>query len=152
MRPAAGARSAASCPASSKQAVLHQAIASSLVRELERIESPKGHAAAKPRGLTTEERRQLLAYVDTDKVAIAADLPDLIRFAIGTGLRIGELCAVRWMDVNLDGLAVVSEHDMRLVPVVAVRQNVSSVGSGTSKQLIHPYGNGVKIGPVEDGP
>ncbi len=110
-----------------QQAVLHQAIASNPVRELERIESPKGHATAKPRGLTAEERRRLLAHVDTDKVAIDADLPDLIRFAIGTGLRIGELCAVRWMDVNLDGLAVVSEHDMRLVPVVAVRQNVYPV-------------------------
>jgi hypothetical protein len=33
------------------------------------------------RGLTHEERRQLLLFVDTDKVAIGADLPDLIRFA-----------------------------------------------------------------------
>ncbi len=78
-----------------QQAVLHQAIASNPVRELERIESPKGHGTARPRGLTTEERRQLLEYVDTDTVAIAVDLPDLIRVAIGTGLRIGELCAVR---------------------------------------------------------
>lgn len=50
-------------------------------------------------------------------MAIAADLPDLVRFAIGTGLRIGEICAVRWMDVNLDGLVVVNKDDMRLVPV-----------------------------------
>jgi integrase len=110
-----------------QQAVLHKAIGSNPVRDLERIESPKGHRPAEPRGLTAEERRRLLAYVDTDKVSIAADLPDLIRFAIGTGLRIGELCATRWMDVNLDGIAVVNEHDMRLVPVVAVRQNVYPV-------------------------
>jgi integrase len=97
------------------------------VRDLERIESPKGQRPAEPGGLTAEERRRLLAYVDTDKVSIAADLPDLIRFAIGTGLRIGELCATRWMDVNLDGIAVENEHDMRLVPVVAVRQNVYPV-------------------------
>jgi integrase len=31
------------------------------------------------------------------------------------------------MDVNLEGIAVVNEHDMRLVPVVAVRQNVYPV-------------------------
>jgi integrase len=110
-----------------QQAVLHKAIGSNPVRDLERIESPKGHRPAEPRGLTAEERRRLLEYVDTDKVSIAADLPDLIRFAIGTGLRIGELCATRWMDVNLDGIAIVSEHDMRLVPVVAVRQNVYPV-------------------------
>jgi integrase len=51
----------------------------------------------------------------------------MIRFALGSGLRIGEICAVRWMDLDLDGIPVVSEHDMRLVPVVAVRQNVYPV-------------------------
>jgi integrase len=110
-----------------QQAVLHQAIASNPVRELERIESPKGHRKAPPRGLTAEERRRLLACVDADKIAVGADLPDLIRFAIGSGLRVGELCAVRWIDLNLDGIPVVTEDDMRLVPVVAVRQNVYPV-------------------------
>ncbi len=116
-----------------QQAVLHQAIATNPVRNLERIESTKGHQAPSPRGLTPEERRRLFTYVDTDPVSVAADLPDLIRFAIGTGLRIGELCAVRWRDVNLEGIAVVNEDDMRLVPVVAVRQNVYPVkGKGLS--------------------
>jgi len=110
-----------------QQAVLHQAIASNPVRELERIESPKGHRKAPPRGLTPEERRRLFAFVDADRVAVGGDLPDLIRFAIGSGLRIGELCAVRWLDLNLDGIPVVTEDDMRLVPVVAVRQNVYPV-------------------------
>jgi integrase len=110
-----------------QQAVLHQAVASNPVRDLERIESPKGHRKPQPRGLTAEERRRLLAYVDTDKTAVRADMPDLIRFALGSGLRVGEICAVRWMDLDLDGLPVVSETDMRLVPVVAVRQNVYPV-------------------------
>jgi hypothetical protein len=70
-----------------QQAVLHKAISTNPVRELERIESPKGHRTAPPRGLTPEERRRLLAHVDTDKAAIRADLPDLIRFALGSGLR-----------------------------------------------------------------
>jgi integrase len=109
-----------------QQAVLHQAVASP-VRELERIEPPKGHRKAPPRGLTAEERRRLFASVDADKVAVGADLPDLIRFAIGSGLRVGELCAVRWMNLNLDGIPVVIQDDMRLVPVVAVRQNVYPV-------------------------
>ena len=110
-----------------QQAVLHQAVAANPVRDLERIESPKGHKKAPPRGLTAEERQRLLAYVDTDKTAVRADMPDLIRFALGSGLRVGELCAVRWMDLDLDGIPVVSETDMRLVPVVAVRQNVYPV-------------------------
>ena len=110
-----------------QQAVLHQAVAVNPVRDLERIESPKGHKKAPPRGLTAEERRRLLAHVDADKTAVRADMPDLIRFALGSGLRIGEICAVRWMDLDLDGIPVVSETDMRLVPVVAVRQNVYPV-------------------------
>ena len=88
---------------------------------------PKGHGQAPPRGLTVEERRRLLTYVDTDKTALRADMPDLIRFALGSGLRIGEVCAVRWMNLDLDGMPVASETDMRLVPVTAVRQNVYPV-------------------------
>jgi integrase len=107
-----------------QQAVLHGALTTNPVSELERIESPKGAKKAPPRGLTVEERRQLLEFVDSDKTAQRADLPDLIRFALGSGLRIGELCAVRWIDLNLQGLPIVSDRDMRLVPVVAVRQNV----------------------------
>jgi len=110
-----------------QQAVLLQAVASNPIRELECIESPKGHPKAAPRGLTPEERRRLFDFVDTDKGAVGGDLPDLIRFAIGSGLRIGELCAVRWLDLNLEGIPVVTEDDMRLVPVVAVRQNVYPV-------------------------
>jgi integrase len=107
-----------------QQAVLHGAIPTNPIRELEPIESPKGRKTTPPRGLTAEERQRLLDLVDSDKVAQGADLPDLIRFAIGSGLRIGELCAVRWMDLNLEGLPVASANHVRMVPVVAVRQNV----------------------------
>lgn len=110
-----------------QQAVLHQAIVSNPVRELERIETPKGHRATPPRGLNAEERRRLLVFVDADTTAVRADLPDLIRFALGSGLRVGEICAVRWRDLNLRGIPIVSDTDMRLVPVVAVRQNVYPV-------------------------
>ncbi|TDD48995.1 site-specific integrase [Saccharopolyspora elongata] len=36
-----------------------------------------------------------------------ADLPDLVRFLLGTGCRIGEAVAVRWKDVNLTDKPVV---------------------------------------------
>jgi integrase len=100
-----------------QQAVLHKAIPINPVRELEPIESSKEHKTVPPRGLAPART----------PVAIAADPPDLVRFAIGTGPRVGEICAVRWMDVNLDGLVVEDQDDMRLVPVVAVRQNVYPV-------------------------
>ena len=34
---------------------------------------------------------------------------------------------MRWIDLSLDGIPVVIQDDMRLVPVVAVRQNVYPV-------------------------
>ena len=80
--------------------MLHQAVTANPIRDLERIESSKGHKKAPPRGLTAEERRRLLAYVDSDKTAVRADMPDLIRFALGSRLRIGEICAVRWTDLD----------------------------------------------------
>jgi integrase len=106
------------------QAVLNQVIPTNPVRELERIETPRGFASTTPRGLTVDERRRLLDFTDTDQVAVRADMPDLIRFALGSGLRVGEICAVRWMDLDLDGLRIVGPGEARRVPVVAVRQNV----------------------------
>jgi integrase len=107
-----------------QQAVLKQVIPTNPVRELERIETSRGHKATPPRGLTVAERRRLLEFTDTDQVAVRADMPDLIRFALGSGLRVGEICAVRWMDLDLDGLRIVGPGEARRVPVVAVRQNV----------------------------
>lgn len=47
-----------------QQAVLHRAVPSNPVRELERIEEPKGKRKAQPRGLIIEERRRLLTWLD----------------------------------------------------------------------------------------
>lgn len=86
-------------------AVLQEAIVSNPVRELDRIEQPKGQRKARSRGLTLEERRRLLDWLDgssgdpatlrKQKIARSADLPDLVRFFLGTGLRIGEALATR---------------------------------------------------------
>lgn len=120
-----------------QQAVLHKAAPGNPVRELERIEESKGKRKAQPRGLTIEECRRLLAWMDgtsddpkvarKQQVARDADLPDLIRFALGTGLRIGEACGVRICDLDLDGVPVVSGDDIRLVPIVAVRGKVYGI-------------------------
>lgn len=118
-------------------AVLHEALASNPVRELGRIEQPKGQRKARPRGLTLEERRGLLDWLDgasddpatlrKQKIARAADLPDLVRFFLGTGLRIGEALATRRLDVNLDGVPVrSSDGDVRVL-VVTIAGNVTWV-------------------------
>jgi integrase len=43
-----------------------------------------------------------LSVVDASEYARRLDLPDLIRFMLGTGLRIGEALGVCWSDVDLD--------------------------------------------------
>lgn len=117
-------------------AVLHEAVAHNPVRDLDRIEQPKGQRKAAPRGLTACERRTLLDWLDgssaepavlrKQKVARAAELPELVRFMLGTGLRIGEALACRWCDVNLD-VPVVTPESRCVVPVVTIAGNVTWV-------------------------
>lgn len=67
--------------------MLHEAIPHNPVRDLDRIEQPKGQRNTQPRGLTASERRALLDWLDgssddpaifrKQKVARAAELPDL---------------------------------------------------------------------------
>lgn len=80
-------------------AVRYGAIIHDPVRDASRLE---GQAKREPRALTLEERKALLDALSKDKVAIAADLPDLTRFMLATGLRMGECLAVLWMEVDVD--------------------------------------------------
>jgi integrase len=70
-------------------------------------------------------------------------MPDLIRFALGSGLRVGEICAVRWMDLDLDGLRIVDPGEARRVPVVAVRRtstrSSATASSSTTARAPWPY-------------
>lgn len=55
-----------------------------------------------PRALTAEEASLLRERLAADPAAARQDLPDLVDFLLGTGLRIGEACALRPLDVDLD--------------------------------------------------
>lgn len=59
------------------------------------------------RALTSQEREELFAKVDADPRAVADDLPDVMRYLAGTGVRIGELMALRWFRVDLENGIVV---------------------------------------------
>ncbi len=120
-----------------QHAVLSEAIPRNPVRDLDRIEEAPGNRRAGPRGLTIAERERLLGWLDGEsddpeelrkqEVARAADLPDLVRFMLGTGLRIGEALAARWCDVDLVGIPVVTGGETRSVPVVTIAGNVTWV-------------------------
>lgn len=69
------------------------------VRELTPLEADRGRIA---RALTPDEIERWLAIIDGSSYARRRDLPDLTRFLLGTGLRIGEALALHWSDVDLD--------------------------------------------------
>lgn len=56
----------------------------------------------KPRSLTKAERESWIARLESDREATRKDLPDLTRFMLATGVRIGEVLAVSWDEIDLD--------------------------------------------------
>jgi integrase len=78
-------------------AVRHGALTHNPVREVARISRPRKDV----RALTREESAALRAKLRADESAVLLDLPDLVDLLLGTGLRIGEACAVRWAAIDL---------------------------------------------------
>lgn len=68
------------------------------VRELTPLELDRDRTA---RALSVVEVRKWLALLDGDEVARRHDLPELARFMLATGLRLGEALGVTWADVDL---------------------------------------------------
>lgn len=111
-------------------AIQHEAMSNNPVKHLDPIEA----GGRKPRALTREERQRFLAWMAgrsddanearAQKTARRRDLPDIVTFMLGTGVRIGEALAVRWDDVDLEGVPVVDGNDIRLVPIVAITGNI----------------------------
>jgi integrase len=62
-----------------------------------------------PRALTVEETRQLRDRLSADPDAVRRDLPDLVDFMLGTGVRIGEACAIGPSAVDLQAATLAVE-------------------------------------------
>lgn len=69
------------------------------VRDVGRLEQGRRKA---PRALTVEEALRFLTLLDGSEYARRNDLPDLMRFLLATGVRIGEALALEWRDVDLE--------------------------------------------------
>ena len=78
-------------------AVRHDALDANPVREASPISTKPKKA---PRALTEAQALQLLAFLSYDEQAIGRDLPALTATMLGTGLRIGEACAVLWSSID----------------------------------------------------
>jgi hypothetical protein len=85
-------------------ALRRRAINTNPARELGQICGAGGKK--QPRALMAEERTDLLAKLQTDQYARRCDLPALVMFMLGTGVRIGEALAVRWCDLDLSGMLI----------------------------------------------
>jgi integrase len=91
-------------------AVRMDVISRNPVREV----APIRGGGKKSRGLTAEERMDLLAKLSADQRAVDDDLPDLIRYLLGSGVRIGEAMGLRWFRVDLtEGIVVHGDNLVR---------------------------------------
>jgi integrase len=84
-------------------AVRRELIRANPMRDVSRI---TGQATKQPRALTELERTRWLQAMEDDPVAVRHDLPDLTRFLLATGCRIGEALALDWSAVDLDAKTV----------------------------------------------
>ncbi|WP_371927482.1 tyrosine recombinase XerC [Lentzea sp. HUAS12] len=80
-------------------AVRDRALDTNPVRDTDPLESGRKKS---PRALTREERLLWLEMLESDPAAVRKDLPDLSRFMMATGVRIGEALAVYWEDVDFE--------------------------------------------------
>jgi integrase len=68
---------------------------------------PPAPSPKKPaRSLTLDEVRVLRAGLRADEKAVTRDVPSLVDFMLGTGLRIGETLAVTWEALDLEACTV----------------------------------------------
>ncbi len=105
-------------------AVRYGAVMMNPVREVERIE---GQPKKVPRALTKVERAAWFAQLDADEDAQRRDLPDLCRFMLATGVRIGEASAVLWSEVHLEaGTVSITSTIIRVKGVGLIRKTTKS--------------------------
>ncbi len=97
------------------------------VRDLTPLEMDRDRTA---RALSVEELRKWLAVLDSHEFARRHDLPELARFMVATGMRLGEALGVTWGDVDLAaGTVVVQRTIVRVTGKGLVAKRVKSRAS-----------------------
>ncbi len=100
-------------------------------------------AERKPvRALTEREVRALRGKLGADRKAARADLPDLVDYMLGTGVRIGEALALRWADLDLGAAApttTITGTVVRLPGRGLIIQDHPKTASGRRKLLLPAF-------------
>lgn len=90
------------------------------VRDIGRL--PGLRRSVKARSLTLAECRRWIAQLEADPVAVRRDLPDLTRWLLATGVRIGEAIAVDWSSIDMDNATVAIDYKMLRVKGEGLRR------------------------------
>ncbi|MCP2093797.1 Phage integrase family protein [Actinosynnema pretiosum] len=105
-------------------AVRDKALDTNPVREAEPLEAGRKKS---PRALTLEERVRWLDMLESHPKAVKRDLPDLSRFMMATGVRIGEALAVYWEDVDFEaGTVAVNYTVIRVKDIGLIRKSTKT--------------------------
>ncbi|MFI0471001.1 tyrosine recombinase XerC [Saccharopolyspora sp. 5N102] len=105
-------------------AVRHGALEQNPFRETSRLEKKR---RKRVRSLTLDERVKWLEQLEADDKANRWDLPDLSRFMLATGVRIGEALAVFWPEVDLgEGLVAVDYNVVRVKGKGLIRKSTKT--------------------------
>jgi integrase len=113
-------------------AVRQGALPSNPIRDVGHIRGARSRVKA--RSLTVEECTSWLTQLEADRAAVRRDLPDLTRWLLATGVRIGEAIAVGWDNIALDQRIVEIDHKIMRVKgqgLLRVRQTKSMAGHRT---------------------
>lgn len=100
-------------------AVRHGGMGSNPVRDVSRIEAGPRKV---PRGMTDAERTDWLARMQADLVALRQDVPDLTRMMLATGVRIGEVLALSFDNVDLGARTVTIDWQIIRVTGAGLRR------------------------------
>jgi integrase len=86
-------------------AVRHDAIATNPVQQTSRLRREKSEARSLSAGDLETVRAALRSWAEQDRPGPRAnsDMADIVDLMLATGARIGEVPALRWIDVDLDG-------------------------------------------------
>jgi len=134
-------------------AVRQGALARNPVRDSRPIPCPRTQV----RALTVGEAHDLQSRLREDPVACRVDLPDLVAFMLGTGMRIGEAAAVRAAVLDLDVGTVRINATVVRVPVAGLRIQPRTKTLASQRVLVLPtplidtirrrHADGRRLGP-----
>jgi integrase len=92
------------------------------------------------RSLTQLERDRWLAAMEADEIAVAHDIPDLTRFLLATGARIGECLAATFEDVDRDDKTVAIDWNIVRITGSGLHRMPTKTSSGARTLRLPGWG------------